>query len=193
MSKLSNKEKILSQGLEVMHQQGFLGASVRDIVQAAGVPQGSFTNHFASKEAFALEILNIYFTRTTKVLEETLRNNALLPLARLRLYYDTIIHKIRECGMEKGCFIGNFSVEASEHSDLIRNRLVEIFGTVQQALIQCLKAAVQAGEIPAPVDVEALAGFMVSAMQGAILRAKVERSLRPLEQFRKMIFATITS
>jgi integrase len=30
---------------------------VRDVVQAAGVPQGSFTNHFTSKEAFGLEIL----------------------------------------------------------------------------------------------------------------------------------------
>ena len=38
-------------GLQVVHERGFAGASVRDIVQAAGVPQGSFTNHFGSKEA----------------------------------------------------------------------------------------------------------------------------------------------
>ena len=40
----------------VVHERGFAGASVRDILEVAKVPQGSFTNHFASKEAFCLEI-----------------------------------------------------------------------------------------------------------------------------------------
>src|SRR5450631_533208 len=51
MPKPSNREKILTEGLRVVHARGFGGASVRDIVEAAGVPQGSFSNHFASKEA----------------------------------------------------------------------------------------------------------------------------------------------
>ena len=57
MRKPTNRDKLLAQGLRVVHQQGLAGASVRDIVQAAGVPQGSFSNHFASKEAFGVEIL----------------------------------------------------------------------------------------------------------------------------------------
>ena len=58
MPRPSNREKILSEGLRVVHERGYAGASVRDIVHAAGVPQGSFTNHFATKEAFGLEILD---------------------------------------------------------------------------------------------------------------------------------------
>ena len=57
-----------------MHERGYAGASVRDIVQAAGVPQGSFTNHFASKEAFGLEILDLYFATSCEVRRETLGN-----------------------------------------------------------------------------------------------------------------------
>jgi TetR/AcrR family transcriptional regulator, transcriptional repressor for nem operon len=52
MPKPSHREKLLTAGLQVVFEQGYCGASVRDIVQAAGVPQGSFTNHFRSKEAF---------------------------------------------------------------------------------------------------------------------------------------------
>ena len=59
MPKPSNREKILTEGMRVVHEHGFAGASVRDIVQAAGVPQGSFTNHFASKEAFGLEVIEL--------------------------------------------------------------------------------------------------------------------------------------
>ena len=61
---------------------------MRDIVQAAGVPQGSFSNHFASKEAFGVEILDLYFGFTRKVLAETLNNKKLKPLRRLEAYID---------------------------------------------------------------------------------------------------------
>jgi TetR/AcrR family transcriptional repressor of nem operon len=54
MPKPSHREKLLEAGFEVVLERGYCGASVRDIVQAAGAPQGSFTNHFTSKEAFCL-------------------------------------------------------------------------------------------------------------------------------------------
>src|ERR1700731_5276066 len=96
MPKPSNREKILIKGLRVVHERGYAGASVRDIVQAAGVPQGSFTNHFASKEAFSLEILDLYFANSHVVIGETLRNDALPPLKRLRAYFDARITSIRD-------------------------------------------------------------------------------------------------
>ena len=79
MRKISNKDKILANGLQVVLERGYVGASVRDIVEAAGVPQGSFTNHFASKEVFSLEILDRYFANSRLVLADTLRNEALSP------------------------------------------------------------------------------------------------------------------
>jgi len=54
MPKPSHREKLLAAGLQVVLEKGYCGASVRDIIQAAEVPQGSFTNHFRSKEAFCL-------------------------------------------------------------------------------------------------------------------------------------------
>ena len=47
MGKPSNREKILTKGLRVVHERGFAGASVRDIVEAAKVPQGSFNQQDA--------------------------------------------------------------------------------------------------------------------------------------------------
>src|ERR1022692_2078573 len=94
MAKPSNREKILTEGLRVVHERGFANASVRDIVQAAGVPQGSFTNHFASKEAFGLEIIDLYFANTRRVIAETLRNDALDPLDRLGGYIDAQMNRL---------------------------------------------------------------------------------------------------
>ena len=59
MPKPSNRDRILKAGLKVMFDKGYVGAGVRDIVGEASAPQGSFTNHFRSKEDFAREVLGL--------------------------------------------------------------------------------------------------------------------------------------
>jgi TetR/AcrR family transcriptional repressor of nem operon len=191
MSKISNRDKILSEGLKVVHQHGFANASVRDIVQAAGVPQGSFTNHFASKEAFGLEIIEIYFASGLEVIRETLLNDALPPLQRLRDYIDAGMNRLNQEGMRNGCLFGNFTAEASDHSEAIRNRLVEIYAEVQRAVAYCLRAAVAAGELPQSIDCDEVAGFFVSSLQGANLLAKAERNPAPVERFKHILFTMV--
>ena len=191
MAKPSNREKILTEGLRVVHAHGYAGASVRDIVQAAGVPQGSFTNHFASKEAFGLEILELYFANGREVIRRTLYNDDLPPLARLRDYIGADKARLNQDSMRNGCLFGNFTAESSEHSELIRNRLVEIYAEVQEAIAYCLKAAVKAGELPADFKCDDVAGFIVSSLQGACLLAKAQRDPLPVDRFKQILFSTV--
>jgi TetR/AcrR family transcriptional repressor of nem operon len=191
MSKPSNREKILTEGLRVVHQRGFGGASVRDIVEAAGVPQGSFTNHFASKEAFGLEIIELYFARNSEVTRATLRNDSLPPLERLGVYIDAAKARLSKDNMRNGCLFGNFTAEASDHSEAIRQRLVEIFAEVQASVAYCLRAAVNAGELPPDFNCDDVAGFVVSSLQGANLLAKAQRSPVPVERFKQILFAKV--
>jgi TetR/AcrR family transcriptional regulator, transcriptional repressor for nem operon len=191
VTKLSNRERILVAGLKLVHERGFGAASVRDIIEAAGVPLGSFTNHFASKEAFGLEILDLYFAKTREVLAQTLRNDALPPLDRL---HDYIAENTKTCeseGTKIGCLFGNFSAETSYGSEKIRHRLVEIFDEIQAAVEYCLEAAVQAGELPPATECADIAALIVSSLQGAILLAKAYRSSEPTDQFAKMLFSAV--
>jgi TetR/AcrR family transcriptional regulator, transcriptional repressor for nem operon len=191
MSKVSNREKILAAGLQVVHERGYAGASVRDIVQAAGVPQGSFTNHFASKEAFGLEIINLYFGASCELMRQTLRNKALPPLRRLDTFIDTGMNRLNQESMRHGCLFGNFTAEASDSSEAIRQRLNEIFGEITGAIAQCLEDAVTAGELPAGFDGAETAGFIVASLQGANLLAKAERSPVPVQRFKRILFEKI--
>jgi TetR/AcrR family transcriptional repressor of nem operon len=147
MPKPSHREKILTEGLRVVQARGFGGASVRDIVEAAGVPQGSFTNHFASKEAFCLEILDLYFKDVRAMIQRTLRNDSLPPLKRLRAFVDAQIKYLNRIGWRNGCLIGNFSAEASEHSEVIRKRLIEIYEEMRRSVAYCLRVAVKSGDL----------------------------------------------
>jgi TetR/AcrR family transcriptional repressor of nem operon len=190
MPKPSHREKILTEGMRVVHKHGYAGASVRDIVQAAGVPQGSFTNHFTSKEVFGLEVIGLYYANAQVAIDSTLRNDALPPLQRLRAYIDATRNRNDE-SVHNGCLFGNFAAEASAHSEPIRQRLVEIFGLIQQAIAYCLHAAVKAGELSPSLDCDEVAAFIVSSLQGANLLAKATRSPVPVERFKEILFGSI--
>jgi len=191
MPKPSHREKLLAAGLHVVLEQGYCGASVRDIVQAAGVPQGSFTNHFRSKEAFCLEILERYFTVVRENIDKTLRDDMAAPLKRLRTWVDLQIRHLEQAGMRNGCLIGNYGVEASDHSEAIRRRLVEIFAEVHQSVVYCLRAAALAGELSAAADCDQLAHFLYASLHGAILQSKVEHTSAAMKRFKKVLFSTI--
>jgi len=182
MAKPSHREKILTEGLKVVHERGFAGASVRDIVQAAGVPQGSFTNHFVSKEAFGLEIIDLYFDSTRQMVQQTLLNPSLAPIARVLAYVD--FHKgALECAMNKGCLFGNFTAESTEHSEPIRARLVEIYDWLSDIIRRCLDEAIRSGDLPKDFNSRQVALFTISSLQGAVLLAKAQRNITALESF----------
>ncbi len=191
MPKPSHREKLLQVGMQVVHEHGFAGASVRDIVQAAGVPQGSFTNHFTSKEAFGLEVIDLYFANSVESMRQTLRNDDLPPLERLRAYIDASKNRLNKHNMRNGCLLGNFTAEATDTSEPIRLRLVEVFAEVQASVAYCLRAAVRAGEIAPSTDCNEIAGFIVSSLQGANLLAKAQRSPVPVERFKEVLFGRV--
>jgi len=191
MTKPSNRHKLLTEGLRIVHERGFGGASVRDIAQAAQVPLGSFTNHFASKEAFGLEILDLYYANSRAHIAETLSNEALRPLDRISAYIDHNIAVQNGADMRRGCLFGNFGAEVVDQSEAMRLRLVEIFAEIRRAVADCLKAAVAAGELPEDYDCEEAACFMFAALQGAIVIAKTQRNDVPLRRCKRMIFEKV--
>ena len=83
MPKPSLRENLLDAGFRLMWQTGYGATGVRDIVAAAGAPQGSFTNHFRSKEDFACEVLDRYFAYVGGLVSDALCDATLRPIDRL--------------------------------------------------------------------------------------------------------------
>lgn len=174
-----------------MRRRGFHASGVRHITSAAGVPQGSFSNHFPSKEAFGLEILDRYFTDVGAIVDATLRNTELPPLQRLSAYFDAVTDSLEARGWRDGCLIGNLSLESAEVSEPLRERLADIFRVWRQPFADCLDEAAAAGQIRLALPAAELADYLLASWHGAVLRMKVERSAEPLERFRRIVFSTV--
>ena len=164
---------------------------MRDICAAASAPQGSFTNHFRSKEAFSVEVLDRYFDYLKKLVSETLNDETLTPRQRLKQYLDVITKKLERDGWRIGCLIGDLSLEASSQSQRLRKRLDSIFHKWRAPFASCIAAAQADGEVDSRFDATDLAEFLLASWEGAILRMKVERRPAALERFKTIVFETV--
>jgi TetR/AcrR family transcriptional regulator, transcriptional repressor for nem operon len=191
MPKRSLRENILDAGLKAMFRTGYHGTSVRDVTAAAGAPQGSFTNHFRSKEAFASEVLDRYFANTRNLVAEALQDSTLTPRQRLRRYLDIITDRLEADAFSRGCLIGDLSLEAPGSSEALRERLVAIFAEWRVPFAACIREAQASAEIAADFPPEELADFLLASWQGAILRMKVERNGAALDRFKTIAFQTV--
>ena len=191
MSQLSLRENILNAGLKVMFRSGYHAASVRDICAAAGAPQGSFTNHFRSKEAFVQEVLDRYFANTKTMVTQALNDTSLNPRQRLRRYLDIITGVLQGAKWSRGCLIGDLSLEASLQSKPLRKRLEEIYREWRTPFAECIAEAQAAGEISSKFEPVELAEFLLASWEGAILRMKVQGGPAALDRFKKIAFETV--
>jgi TetR/AcrR family transcriptional repressor of nem operon len=189
MGKPNLRDDILSAGLGALHGRGFNATSVQDITEAAGVPKGSFYNHFSSKEELGAAVVEQYALRTGKR-RAILSDHGLEPLARIRRYFEALIALGRYPGAP-GCLLGNFAAELSNQSPLIRERVSDAFEDWTRSLAKVIEEAQNAGDIKKDIAAKALADFLIEAWEGALLRAKVVQNRAPLEAFLEMVFARI--
>jgi len=189
MRRSNKRDELIQVGKEIIAQHGFKAASLNDILTTAGIPKGSFYYYFASKEDFGLAIVddfaNEYRDRFERILEDTRYS----PLTRMRTYFELKINDMADCGCTDGCLIGNLAQELSAQNELFRDRLDRVFAEWEKFFVRCLQAAYESGEISLASDRHAdLAKFILSSWEGAILQAKVTKSVQPMKVFVSVLF-----
>jgi len=188
MSKGTTKETLLEAGKQIFLAQGYNHAGIESILQAAGVPKGSFYHYFGSKEDFGLQVLDRFAEGHNAVLDQYLEEPDFSPLERLRRLAEAMCERLETKQCRNGCLVGNLSLEMAEQSEAFRSRLEEICGVWVARFAACLKEAQGVGEVPAEMDVNELAEFWLNSWQGAVLRAKTIRSTAPLRTFLNLMF-----
>ena len=191
MPKPNVRDKLLTAGLDTIHRLGFNGCSIQNITQTADVPKGSFYNHFESKEAFSVEILDLYWQKMINTSLKLLRDETLRPIERLKQYFNVLEQSLGEQNYEQGCLFGNLGTELPSQSRLVQERLSSLFAAWTRAIESCIRDAQIAGEIRADIKAADLAALLVNAWEGTVLRAKVDRDGRSLTQFSTVIFSAI--
>lgn len=190
MPKPNVKEQIVDASMTLLHSKGFNATSVQDITEAAGVPKGSFYNHFTSKEALGVEVLQRY-TEQAGQIGALLSDSSLPPLERLRDYFGKMVEVNAASEFNDGCLLGNFSTELSNQSPAIRQQARHSFASMGAMLEEVIAQGQRDGSIADTQPARELANFTADAWQGAVLRAKAEKDRAPLDRFVDMLLNRI--
>ena len=184
----NTRDRLLQVGLRHIRSMGYASTGVQEILNEADVPKGSFYHHFASKEAFATEVLELYVRGESERAEKILRDGKAAPLKRLRRYFEELIAVYGPTASISGCLIGNLSLEMADHSDSIQSLLHLSFSNWQAGTAGVLEEAIDRGDLASSSKSQELAAFLLNSYQGAVLRSKADRSNKPLESFLHFAF-----
>tara|TARA_R110002012_G_scaffold18226_5_gene67130 strand:+ start:1254 stop:1847 length:594 start_codon:yes stop_codon:yes gene_type:complete len=185
------RDKLIDSGALLISQQGYNATGINAVLKTCGVPKGSFYHYFASKEDFGLAVIERFASRYDETLVALLEDSDTAPLERLRRYFAAGRAYMLECDHTTGCLIGNLGQELSGQSATFRDALNLVFQRWELRFAHCLNDALARGDIDTHTSPEALASFILTGWEGAILRAKTLKSVEPMDQFEKILFQQV--
>lgn len=185
---LETRELLVRAGLEALTEKGFSSTGIDEVLKRVGVPKGSFYHYFESKEAFGATLIDRYASYFAHKLERHFNDQSKKPLERLWAFVEDARGGMARHDFRRGCLIGNLGQEMAALPESFRASLNAVFDDWERRFARCLEAAQREGEIPAAVDCAQQATFFWIGWEGAVLRAKLERSTKPLEIFARGFF-----
>ncbi|MBB3106048.1 TetR/AcrR family transcriptional repressor of nem operon [Psychrobacter luti] len=174
---------LLAIGYQLIAQKGFTAVGIKQILDTAGVPKGSFYHYFASKEAFGEAIIEHYFANYKNRLDAIAAENI---SAQQKIYnyfqnwYDT---QQNGCDHEK-CLVVKLSAEVSDMSEPMRKVLHAGYQQTITWLATQVKAGWADGSVPHPDNMaaESMAKRWYFSWLGASLVAKISQTDTPLAE-----------
>lgn len=187
------RQALIRAGLEHLTEKGYSAVGVDEILRSAEVPKGSFYHYFKSKADFGSQLVEAYHTFFVGMLERSLSNADLPPLERLRAFTLEAEAGMARHGFRKGCLVGNLGQEMGALPEPFRDQLVAVLTDWQERTRRCLAGAQSEGALAGSHDPGQLSAFFWIGWEGAVLRAKLERSPEPLRAFADQFFRFVTS
>lgn len=172
---------ILARGAQVMIRRGYHGTGVQEIVQAAGVPKGSFYHYFKSKEQFGDALLADYFDDYLQMLERMLKDDGSTNSSRLLGFFQFWLDTQSSDATTDKCLVVKLSAEVTDLSESMRITLKNGTDRVIACLTHCVEQGIRTGEFPANLDAKTVTAEIYYMWIGATLLTKVGRTRAALE------------
>lgn len=166
----------LERAMQAFWAKGFEATSLDDLCDATGLGRSSLYAAFGDKQALYLTALARYEDAAVARINAALASSK-SPRAGITKFIERVIDDIVAGPGRRGCFIGNCAAELARQDALAAKRVRLSLERVQSTFRDALLQAKGAGEIGKNADVDALAAFIMSGIQGLRLvgKAKPER------------------
>jgi len=182
-----HKERLLRQGMRYFYDRGFHGTTVDAILEASGVPKGSFYHHFGSKEVFARAVLTRYTEFQLALLDRWASEPDLSTTDRLGRYVDELVELFVRSGYRRACLAGKLSTEVAVGSDAFREQIGASLLAWREHLAALLSQGQERGDVRTDRTAEELATAILALIQGTFVLCIATRDEGALNAVRSTI------
>lgn len=171
---------LVEEGAAGFLANGYHGTGIKQVLDAVGVPKGSFYNYFDSKESFGRAVIDHHSRCIQRNLADAL-GPASDPIVGLRAFFGRLMGDFVASEFTGGCLIANLGGEL-EGSETLRESLSSAFTAWRDGVADALRDAQGQGLIRDDIAAVELADLLIEAWEGAVIRMKIDHSIEPLRK-----------
>ena len=175
----STRDRLIDTAMELFHSQGYQATGVAQILKKAEVNSGSLYYFFPTKEDLLLAVLDKYKLMLHPMLLDPIWSRIDDPIEKIFGLLDGYRQMLMATECTYGCPIGNLALEIGHSHAKARQLLADNFKGWRDAVRGCLDSA--DGRLPAELDRDQLASFVLTVMEGGVMQARTERSIKPFD------------
>jgi TetR/AcrR family transcriptional regulator, transcriptional repressor for nem operon len=174
---MKTRDRIVETARRLFAEKGYLATGVAEIRAEAGVHSGSLYHAFPSKQDLLVAVLENYRDH----MDERLIGRAWAgiddPIERIFALLDVYRRFLLESDFLFGCPIGFVALELHDPDEPVRQLVWQNFTNWTARVRECLEAA----PLAADADRAALATFVLTTMEGAVMLARTARDIAPFD------------
>ena len=172
---LGSRERMIEATIALMRRSGLSGAGINEIVRESGAPKGSVYHFFPNgKLQIATEALAIYSQRVLDFIDQAMARKR-LPDDKVRALFDAFAKRVEEGDFEQSCAVGTVTLDLDTDLEGLRVVLAAAFSEWAALIARHFDFADTR-------RLESFAGLVLTAIEGAYIRCRAERSSRPFKE-----------
>ena len=164
-----NRDQVLDAAMKVFWVKGFEGTSIQDLVQATGLNRFGMYQAFGSKQGLFLEALDRYQRMIATGFIAPLERAPERGLRTIREFFVNGLSLFNTPIGTNGCLMTNTAVDLPCRCPETQKRIDDGMRRMTGAFRACLVGAQKNGELRANANVDALAQFLMTLLQGLMV------------------------
>ncbi len=174
------RDLLLDAARYLFWEKGYTATGVAELLQRAGVNAGSFYHVFPSKEALLAAVLDEYLLGLEPAVLRPAFARQSDPIERIFAILEGYREKLAITGCQYGCPIGRLALEIEADNLPVHQRIAANFAAWIAAVRACLETARE--RLPRDCDLDGLATFALTVMEGGVMQARSSRRMEPFDQ-----------
>jgi AcrR family transcriptional regulator len=174
---IETRKIILETAAGLLHQHGYKGLRMDEIVEQTELTKGALYHHFPNKQAIGYAVVDELLHN---MFIDTIQRLLLIdgePLEVIASSFTRLSEDMCEDEIELGCPLTNIGQEMSYEDEGFRIRIENIFDHWINMIAELIAKGIEEGSVKADLEPIKVARFIVSSVQGIQFNSKYSKDL----------------